>query len=279
MQIVCNDKALTGNGLRVFDGEQEHKLGRYVYALRDPRDNKVFYVGQGGRVRLFDHFNQADRCLAGGEAPTSKLFRIIDIWTDGLDVDWFIVAHGLAQAEADRVEAAAIDILGRSQNGKPLNEIKGPHSTALDQDELLALLARPVNPPAAMTVFVFPIHNALKEGKTAYDATRIAWAVREEYRDTGRYNRAVGLSGGVARGGYTIEKWDPASDTTWEFSGSEDTALSASGNWTRVLNAAQGYWQRGNYLIAEFDGRGRFRIIRGASDHDWRNCVEPEGAL
>lgn len=35
-----------------IDVKVEEKLGRYVYTLTDPRDNKVFYVGQGKKNAL-----------------------------------------------------------------------------------------------------------------------------------------------------------------------------------------------------------------------------------
>ena len=48
------------NNQRNFDTLQIERLGKYIYALRDPRDKKIFYVGQGTGNRVFDHFNEAD---------------------------------------------------------------------------------------------------------------------------------------------------------------------------------------------------------------------------
>ena len=50
---------------RVFDASETSILGKYVYALIDPRNGEVFYIGQGNKVRLFDHFADADKYLAG----------------------------------------------------------------------------------------------------------------------------------------------------------------------------------------------------------------------
>ena len=39
----------------------------------------------------------------------------------------------------------------------------------------------------------------------------------------------------------------------------------ANTNWRNILNQT-GYWQRGNYLVVEFDGKGQFRFLRGNQD-------------
>ena len=57
---------------RSFTPKEIRHLGKYVYALIDPRDNKVFYVGQGIGNRLFDHLSDADRCLAGNAVADSR---------------------------------------------------------------------------------------------------------------------------------------------------------------------------------------------------------------
>ena len=53
-------------------------LRSYVYWLRDPRDNKVFYVGKGEGNRVFQHI----KCLEKGAEPgeeTDKEQRIREI--------------------------------------------------------------------------------------------------------------------------------------------------------------------------------------------------------
>ena len=71
------------NTQRTFDILQKEKLGKYVYALRDPRDRKIFYVGQGSDDRLFQHFNDAEMFVNTAKPfndMSSKLIRILDIW-------------------------------------------------------------------------------------------------------------------------------------------------------------------------------------------------------
>ncbi len=42
-----------------FDDLAARKIGWYVYTLRDPRNNRVFYVGKGVENRWFDHIKEA----------------------------------------------------------------------------------------------------------------------------------------------------------------------------------------------------------------------------
>ncbi|HMP28469.1 MAG TPA: hypothetical protein PKD85_02645 [Saprospiraceae bacterium] len=51
------------NTLLTFDILQKEKLGKYIYALRDPRDGIISYIRQGLNNKLFEHFNETDNCL------------------------------------------------------------------------------------------------------------------------------------------------------------------------------------------------------------------------
>lgn len=41
-----------------FSDKVKQKLGYYVYALADPRDNKIFYIGINNRI--FQHEEKLD---------------------------------------------------------------------------------------------------------------------------------------------------------------------------------------------------------------------------
>ena len=43
-----------------FSDKVKQKLGYYVYALADPRDNKIFYIGKGINNRIFQHEEKLD---------------------------------------------------------------------------------------------------------------------------------------------------------------------------------------------------------------------------
>lgn len=274
---------------RSFDPLQKQKLGKYIYALRDPRDRKIFYVGQGTNDRVFDHFNEAGHC-ADASVPfadmSSKVIRILDIWKNNEDVEWIIIAHNLPLDNnnpdliPDLVESALFDILSESQNGDTLNEYSPPKSSRLLPDDLEAMAADFVNPDSKIpNVFIFPVHNALNAGATPYNATRSAWNVSINHQSLEK-SYAVGLKNSISVGSYEIARWVPVADSNRsEFIAPDHPVPSdfqplLNKNWNNVLAVAKGFWQRGNFLIVEFNGMGQFRFIRGSQDTStWHNCV------
>lgn len=42
-----------------FSQKTKEELKYYVYALIDPRNNKIFYVGKGNSNRIFSHINES----------------------------------------------------------------------------------------------------------------------------------------------------------------------------------------------------------------------------
>lgn len=273
------------NTQRTFDILQKEKLGKYVYALRDPRDGKIFYVGQGINDRVFEHFNEADNCINSSmpfKQMSSKVIRILDIWNNNEDVEWIILAHNLPTDNnvADLIESAIFDGLSESQNGETLNEVSPPNSSRLLPDDLDAMAAEFVNPTTPYNnVFIFPIQNALTKGTSPYNATRTTWAVSSHYQ-TLNPAFAVGLKNSISKGSFQISSWASVTGTSkQEFSSPGhpnpiDHQPLLNKNWNNVLAVAKGFWQRGNYLIVEFNGNGQFRIIRGSKDTTaWHNCI------
>ncbi|WNJ19088.1 LEM-3-like GIY-YIG domain-containing protein [Pontibacter sp. G13] len=255
---------------RRFDHLQQKILGNYVYALRDPRDHKVFYIGQATQVnRVFDHFIEAENALNEPAIQASpKVRMILDIWSAGKDVDWFILACGLDKDtnELNAVESAAINLLTQSQNGPSLNCNAGLYSTFMDQEMVIAQGAPPIDPTRPLgTVFIFPIQRQLANGLDPYGATRSAWSVAQKYRKVDGA-MAVGLVDFISKGVFDIDHWQPHG-ARYEFVGKEaDMPDLLHKNWSKIISLSMGYWQRGNYLIVSFDGFGRFKFLRGNSD-------------
>lgn len=274
------------NNQRNFDVLQITRLGKYIYALRDPRDRKVFYVGQGTGNRIFDHFNEAvavNRECVNLENISSKTLRILDIWKHEEDVEWLIIAYNLSPTDsiADFVEAAIYDALLESQNGDTLNDVTPPRSSKLSSDEVIALAAAFVNPDIAIeNVFMFPTQNAINRGASIYDATRMAWYVNQSNRNL-QNSIAVGLKYAISVGSYQNINWKPADldANKHEFTALNHPApttynLLLNKNWINILDKAKGFWQRGNYLIVDFDGQGHFRIKRGSqASTTWHDCI------
>jgi hypothetical protein len=80
------------------------KIGYYVYVYVDPFTDEIFYIGKGKENRCFSHLKNLD------EGKKSK--RIIEIKNKGSEPKIEILAFGLDEKDALRVEAAAIDLIG-----------------------------------------------------------------------------------------------------------------------------------------------------------------------
>lgn len=94
-----------------FKQSVKEALAYYVYALVDPRDNKIFYIGKGIGNRVFQH---AEAALDESE-QSLKLEAIRSIISEGKQVSYYILRHNLEEKEAYLVESALIDILTYSK--------------------------------------------------------------------------------------------------------------------------------------------------------------------
>lgn len=110
----------------------------YVYALADPRDDSIFYVGKGQRERVLHHSGQVvvERDRADNEdqsnnesARTEKEQRIAEIKIAGLTVIERVLARFDTEAEAYAVESVLIHwIYGRKQEGGILTNVQAGHN-------------------------------------------------------------------------------------------------------------------------------------------------------
>lgn len=260
----------------MFDASAQERLGYYVYGLLDPRDvtsKKPFYIGKGKGNRVFSHaqgLHDEIRIIEDESgALSAKESLIADIIKNGHAVTHIIFRYGLSEDEAFSLEAAIIDIVDY-MHPETLTNVQGGHGRQqgiMTADELLLTFnTTPVNPSKAYPiVFLFPIHKALRAGATVYNATRSSWRVSQVlqgYKDA----IGVGLDGGIEKGSFLIDAWHPVSGTNrHEFTGTEIPDFSNT-NFGAILNRSMGYWQRGNFLVVEFNGKGEFRFVKGSSD-------------
>ena len=101
-------------------------LGYYVYALVDPRDRKIFYIGKGKGNRIFQH---AEAALVENTSDL-KLDTIRSIISAGENVEHYIVRHHLEEKEAYLIESTLIDMLTYSKfnhSNQLTNLIAGHH--------------------------------------------------------------------------------------------------------------------------------------------------------
>jgi hypothetical protein len=83
----------------------------YIYALKDPRTSPVrpFYIGKGTGARAWEHTIRVD--------GTRKGDRIRDIRDDGSSVLTVVLADGLTELQALRLEAELIATFGTEESG------------------------------------------------------------------------------------------------------------------------------------------------------------------
>lgn len=95
-----------------FSPGVDEQIRCYVYALIDPRDDEIFYVGKGTRNRCFAHVAEASSTRKISVDDYEKLDRIREIQNASQRVITTLLRHGLSDAEALLVESAVIDALG-----------------------------------------------------------------------------------------------------------------------------------------------------------------------
>ncbi len=93
--------------MKKFSNKSIEELGYYVYALIDPRDGRIFYIGKGCGNRVFQH------CMAAiqEEEDSLKLNLIREIIASGEEVGHYILRHKLSEHEAFQIESVLIDFL------------------------------------------------------------------------------------------------------------------------------------------------------------------------
>lgn len=103
-----------------FSDKVKQKLGYYVYALADTRDNKIFYIGKGINNRIFQHEEKLDN--------SNKSNRIKEILSSGNKIKKLIISYGLSEKEAFVAESALINIMNYIDSQSLTNVVSGHHT-------------------------------------------------------------------------------------------------------------------------------------------------------
>lgn len=114
-------KRFSEKSLQSLKEENEY----YVYALIDPRNDSVFYIGKGTDNRVFAHEVEQDKNI---ESEKRKLQMISSIEADNLCVKRVLLNWGLTEREAFAVEASLINYLNFVGNISLTNIVAGHHS-------------------------------------------------------------------------------------------------------------------------------------------------------
>lgn len=201
-------------------------IAHYVYVLVDPRNNKIFYVGEGKGNRVFNHVHDA----IDGDRDSLKLDTIRDIMSEGLEVIHYIVRHGLSEKVALEIESTLIDFLTYSDfnlESVLSNVVAGHHSwnRGIKSAEEISLLydCTEIEPCPQDRIICININKTFVNNERAdiYDATRHYWKL-----DINRARRAthvLAIYRGIVRAVFRPQKWYPSEiyDKRIEFEGEQ----------------------------------------------------------
>lgn len=199
--------------MKEFSPKTRENIGYYVYALVDPRNGKIFYIGKGKGNRVFDHANGAME----SDAETEKIETIKAIKNDNKEVQHYILRHGLDEDTAFILESTLIDfltyprfnletLLANIQSGydqwdrgiKTVNEIEQTYA------------AEPLVINDGDLLMCVNLNKSYRKGKDIYEITRGDWIVGKETRK--KITHVLGIYQGIVRGVYKPETWEEIVD-------------------------------------------------------------------
>jgi hypothetical protein len=270
-----------------WDGKLKiNLLGHYVYALVDPKDDSVFYIGLAGgdegkgNNRPDHHLDETKKALEDAKGNHAKLKKekhrtIADIWRRKQDPKLIIVRRNMNdRREAIHVEAALIEILNHLKpSGIFLTNVQNGHGiddhSIITEENRSILLAEKVKPTSVIrNVWLFPIKNGLKNYGAAYEAIRGDWRIAKKFRTSEDY--AVGLENGISKIVIKIDEWSDKGirdETKQSFNGriihDEEIGMQLFEKDFSDVVKNLGYWQRGNPVKVSFTPSNNFEIIRG----------------
>lgn len=199
----------------VFSQDAIRELGTYVYALSDPRDNEIFYVGKGNDHRWFSHLEAAEH--SSDAEPSLKLSRIKEIHLAGEQVGVHFLRRQIpSDPLALELEALAIDVLALGNKldsekyGSLTNKVLG-HEALGKRYMSLAEAAQTfsaeeiseVTEPVIMFNLARTWSPEMKP-EELWEFTRNAWKVGNR-RSKAQF--AFAVSFGIVRGVYRIAGW------------------------------------------------------------------------
>jgi hypothetical protein len=203
-----------------FSQAVREQLGYYVYVLKDPRSKAIFYIGKGNNNRVFQHV----RGSIHDATETEKLNLIRDIHSAGLEVEHYILRHGLDEKMALEIESACIDLLdldAMESEVKTTNRVKGHNSwerglkTVDEVAQFYDAVAIDLDEPTII-LNVNRLYQRFMTEQELYEITRSAWIVAAKRRKLVHY--AIAAYRGLVREVYEVTNWNQK-EKRWEFTG------------------------------------------------------------
>lgn len=184
--------------------------GFYVYALIDPRNEKVFYIGKGTGNRVFSHEIESGKSR---ESEKKKIQQIREIENSGYSVKRLIVNWGLSENEAFVAEATLINLLNRMPDIQLTNEVSGHHvheSLTTEEFELQYGAVPLEKEDIKHSILVIKINKLYRRGMSEeelYDAVRGFWAASLKSIESRKVKYVFGVYNGLIVGVYKPDVW------------------------------------------------------------------------
>lgn len=203
--------SMNTSALKHFSEKSLESLnGFYVYALIDPRNNEVFYIGKGTENRVFSHE------IESGKSPKSekaKLQRISEIENCGFPVKRIIVNWGLTEKEAFASEATLINLLNHVPNMELTNEVSGHHvheALSVEDFELQYGAISLKKEDIKHSILVIKINKLYRRGMTdadLYDSVRGYWNASLKSINDKKVEYVFGVYNGLIVAVYRPDEW------------------------------------------------------------------------
>ncbi len=200
--------------------EVAETLKSYVYIYTDPHNGEIFYIGKGKGNRLFSHLSD--------QSESEKVARIAEIRSSGLEPQIDLLRYGLTDMEAALVEAASIDLIGKTKLTNKISGFDGHSFPRITSQEVIIMLtAKHVDVRhKAILITSNRLYRSSMTSEELYETYRGCWKVGIR-RNKADYVMAVYQ--GIVREVYRIDQWYPAG--TLEYKTRDSSDFKGSGRW------------------------------------------------
>lgn len=199
--------------MREFSNAVCERIGNYVYVLKGPRTSFIFYIGKGVGNRVFQHVNGALET----SHETDKLNLIREIMNQDLEVEHYILRHGLTTEQAFEIESACIDLLGLENL---TNSVKGHNSwerglktvneVLQHYDATIITITEPT-----IIININRLYKRFVSDEDLYLSTKQSWVLGTKKKDA---KFIIASYRGLVREVYEIDNWYRINER-WGFNG------------------------------------------------------------
>lgn len=199
--------------MRHFSDLVKRTLNYYVYALIDPRNDEVFYIGKGHGDRVFQHEEEAK-----SEIESHKHERISDIHNAGFSVKKVIVLHNLTEELAFAAEASLINFMQYTAPDQLTNLVSGHHAEkAMTVEETeLHYGAEPLAPEdISHNLLIIKINTLYRPDMTPteiMDCARGHWVIN--IKNAAKADYLLAVYHGLVVGVYENMQWYSSGENT-----------------------------------------------------------------